>query len=147
MQYGLNEESLLSIRVATTLPPYANDSREFEWADGEVLLDGVVYKYVKRRIYKDSIEYLCIAHEGRMKVENAREQFFRLCNDLQSSSTQNKKANSVAKPFSFEAVAQGLPSVCSEQVAQPAAIPLLNEKNRTLCYGKTPAQPPEEMVG
>jgi hypothetical protein len=101
---GVSEEELISIKVFASLPPYAQDSRNFEWVDGEVDMKGVVYKYVQRRIFKDSIEYRCIPNHGKNQVEVARTAFFRLSNDLETSDPA-QKTTSVSKPFCFESVA------------------------------------------
>jgi hypothetical protein len=101
-----NEEELISIKIAADLPPYTTESNDYEWKDGELAVNGNIYKYVKRKIFKDSIEFLCLPHEGKMKVENAREEFFKLCNDLQASNEKQAPVNKVVKPFAFEGMPQ-----------------------------------------
>lgn len=146
--YGDNHnEEFVSIKVATSLPPYVSDSREFEWANGEVLVEGTVYKYVKRRIFKDSIEYLCVAHQGRMQIENAREQFFKLASDLQSSSNEGNKSNSVAKPFSFESTQACFLQFMQKEFAAKNSFSIFNDKSQSLYKLLPQEQPPEAMVG
>ena len=99
-----NEEDLISIKVATVLPPYISASEKYEWKDGEVVLNKTIYKYVKRKIFKDSIEFLCLPHPGKMNVESAREQFMQLCFDFQNAPDQNNSNHhSLVKPFTYEA--------------------------------------------
>jgi hypothetical protein len=136
---------LVSIKVATQLPPYAADSRSFEWIKGEVEVAGHYYQYVKRRIFKDSIEYLCIADQGRKQIENARENFFRLCNDL-STSKKTDSPQTVVKPFSFET------TVASAYANHPVVTSLqtrfrfVNESFSSSIYHTTPEQPPEAFI-
>ncbi len=64
--------------------------------------------YVKKRIYKDSIEYICLPNQAKTNLRTAREDFFKLVNDLNNLSQNNtsKKQNSTnTKPFSFDALA------------------------------------------
>lgn len=100
---NLQEDELVSIKLPAALPPYSDNLENLEWIDGEITVNGTIYKYVKRRIFKDSIEFLCVPHTARMRMENAREDFFRLCNDLQAAPSQEESRNtSPVKPLVFE---------------------------------------------
>ncbi len=93
---------LISIKVPITGLSYYNNSKQFERIDGGIELNGVEYKYVKLRLYNDSIELLCIPNHAVMVLRSSKEEFFKLANDLQHTG-QNKKSNShVYKNFSFE---------------------------------------------
>lgn len=97
------DQDLVSIKVATVLPPYTYPSNRYEAVNGEVNVNGMTYKYVKRRILKDSIEFLCAPHFAKKRLENAREEFFRLSNDLQNASDQKKSTATLQiKPVVFE---------------------------------------------
>ena len=87
-----NEADLVSIKVATTLPYYTS-SASYERVDGEIVIEGVNYKYVKRRFYNDSLELLCIRNIEKTGLQNAREQFFRLANDLANDNQGSKKSD------------------------------------------------------
>ena len=86
-----NESELIHIKVAANLPYYVN-SPEFERVTGEMNLNGVNYKYVKRRMYNDSVELLCIPNMAKTGLENARNDFYRLANDLVSNNSSSKKS-------------------------------------------------------
>jgi len=87
-----DESQLIEIKVPIKLP-YQTNWRDFERFDGEIEVDGIHYKYVKRKVYNDSLILLCLPHESKMKLQSARDQFFALVNDLQHP-TQNKKSDS-----------------------------------------------------
>jgi hypothetical protein len=75
----------------------------FERTDGRIEIAGVEYSYVKRRIFNDSLEIMCIPNNAAMQLHNAKNNFFNLVNDLQCS--QNKKTNSRSecnKSFSMD---------------------------------------------
>jgi hypothetical protein len=99
-----NEADLVSIKVAANLPYYTTytHSANFERVDGEVVIKGVSYKYVKRRLYNDSLELLCIRNTEKAGLQNAKDQFFRLANDLanDNSSTSKKAGHTNITKFS-----------------------------------------------
>ena len=90
------DNDLVSIKQPTNLPYYQN-SKAFQRVDGEIEIDGVYYKYVKRRIFNDSLEMLCIPNTPKMKIMAAKADFSKLAvNDQQSD---NKKKSGSAKSF------------------------------------------------
>ena len=122
-----NENELLSIKMPVNLPYYTN-SPEFSRVDGEVEIAGTVYKYVKSRIYNDSLEMLCLPDAGRMKVQNARDEFSKLASDFVQLSHKKNKSNS------------NIPSCKNifseyEEVQQPG-----NTKRLNAFYSKTPVR-------
>ena len=62
-----NDDELISIKQPTNLP-YYNNTKEFQRVDGEVEIDGVEYKYVKCRIYQDSLEMLCLPNKAKIPI-------------------------------------------------------------------------------
>lgn len=86
-----NEDDLITIKLPSNLPYYTS-SIYFTRMDGEIELNGKHYNFVKTRMYKDSIEYRCIPNKDRTRLGNARDEFYKLVNDLQHPS-QNKKAD------------------------------------------------------
>ena len=99
-QAGYDESQLISIKVPLTSLSYYNSSTTFERVDGQIEVNGVLYKYVKRRIYKDSLEMLCIPNSSAMGLAAAKNAFFQQVNDLQQNTPQGKK--SPAAPHSYK---------------------------------------------
>lgn len=96
-----NEEDLVEVKIPLNLP-YHSNWKEFERFDGEIDIDGMHYRYVKRKIYNDSLILLCIPNEIKAKLQTARDQFFSLVSDLQKSSGQKKSSESNPLPsFKF----------------------------------------------
>jgi hypothetical protein len=95
--------ALIEIRVAVNLP-YQTDWKEFERVDGEVEVNGLHYKYVERKLENGEMIYRCIPNEGKAMLVNARENFFKLVNDLQTQEPSSKKSNNSpsVKGFSFD---------------------------------------------
>lgn len=91
-QDDYDESLLIEMRVDLTMP-YQTSSSEFERIDGEIEINGIHYKYVKRKVEDGQLVLLCLPNEGKMRLQSARDDFYRLVNDLQHQ-TQNKKSES-----------------------------------------------------
>ena len=94
-----DEAHLIELKIPVSLP-YQTNWDDFERFKGEIEIDGIHYKYVKRKVYNDSLILLCLPNEGKMQIENARENFFKLVNDLQASKSQ--KNNGKGASFAFK---------------------------------------------
>lgn len=98
-----DESRLIEIKVPLKLP-YQSTVKKFERYDGEIEVNGIHYKYVKRAIYNDSLILMCLPNDGKMKLNSARNDFFKLVNDIQNPG-QGKKSDpgnqsTVKSPFS-----------------------------------------------
>lgn len=67
---------LISIKLPATHLAYYNSSPQFERVNGSLELNGVVYKYVKRRLYNDTLEWLCLPDQGAMKLRASAHKIF-----------------------------------------------------------------------
>jgi hypothetical protein len=63
---------------------------------GTIEVNGIEYKYVKRRIYNDSLELLCYPNTAKQKLQSAKTDFFKITNEG-TASEQNKKSASTIK--------------------------------------------------
>ena len=78
-----DESDLLSIKAHFPAPYFvASNQDQFERWNGEVEINGVMYKYVKRRFFSDSVEFLCIPNTGAELLKEARHDYFRIANDI-----------------------------------------------------------------
>ena len=77
-----DESQLISIKIPVRYLPYYTNSSEFQRVDGQIEVGGIQYKYVKRRIYRDSLEMLCVPNHTAMQLRTAENEFFRFSNDL-----------------------------------------------------------------
>lgn len=103
-QNDYDASQLLEIRVPLNLP-YHNDWQGYERYNGEIEVNGVHYKYVKRKVEKGEMVLLCLPNNEKQSLLSARDQFFKLVNDLQQN-TSGKKSDqgspNVIKSFNFE---------------------------------------------
>ena len=98
-QNNYTDADLISIKVpATHLSSYVN-SKEFQRVDGKIEIEGVQYNYVKRRFSEDSLELMCIRNKTATSIQTARNEFFKLVNDLQHPGGQSKKSDQHSSSF------------------------------------------------
>jgi hypothetical protein len=88
-----DESELISIKISAIDLPYYTNSKLFERVDGCVEINGVQYRYVKRRMFHNCLEFLCIPNKAAMSLQTAKENYFKSVNDIQAG-TQTKKSGS-----------------------------------------------------
>jgi hypothetical protein len=98
------DADLILLKVpATHISSYAN-TNEFQRTDGKIEIGGVQYNYVKRRLNEGSLEYLCIPNRSSTRIQSAKDEFFKLVNDLQhpGQSKKSEQHNNTLKGFSAD---------------------------------------------
>jgi hypothetical protein len=91
-QQAYDDQHLIEIKVPIELP-YNQNWTDYERVDGEIVLEGVHYNYVKRKLVNDTMILLCIPNTEKTQIHNARETFFSLVNDLQQESSKESPAS------------------------------------------------------
>lgn len=99
-----DELDLVSMKTPINLPYYSNNPK-FERVDGEMEIDGVVYQYVERRVYNDSLEIRILPNQDRLHIKNAKESFDKLASDFDQKLTNKKPVpvnKAIEKPIIFD---------------------------------------------
>lgn len=94
-----NSQHLITFKLPVQNLPYYTNSQEYQRQEGEIEINGVTYNYVKRRIYNDSLEVVCIPNTEVTRLRTARNDFFKRCADLENA-LKSKKAVAAFKFFS-----------------------------------------------
>ena len=76
------ESQLIVISVPINLP-YQTDWVSFERCDGEIEVNGLHYKYVKRKIENGNLILKCIPNDAKERLEAAKNDIFKINNDLE----------------------------------------------------------------
>jgi hypothetical protein len=79
----VDPSQLILLRVSADALPYSNSSMQFQHSGGFIEIGATRYRTVKRRLYNDSIEFLCTPDSAANRLRSSRDNFFRLVNDLQ----------------------------------------------------------------
>jgi len=85
-----NESELISLKAPLHHLAYFNGSINFVRVDGQITFNGTLYNYVKQRLYHDSVELLCIPNLPLAQLQNAKLEFFKITNGLQSQDHRQK---------------------------------------------------------
>jgi hypothetical protein len=144
-RHEYQETDLVEMRVALNLP-YQNDQAEFERVSGEIQIEGKHYTYVKRKIEKGVLVVMCIPNQTKTKIENSRDDYFKMVNDLQNGAEKKSEKSSSFKGFfnEYREVANNW-SVAAPVIIspQPGDHP---EFVVSFTADLLPGQPPEFMI-
>lgn len=93
-QNQYDDAGLTELKIPVHMP-YQTSWSSFERYDGEVEMNGITYKYVKRKLCNDTLYLLCIPNTAKMNLETVRTDFFKNTNDLQNHNSKhgNSKSN------------------------------------------------------
>jgi hypothetical protein len=141
-----DESQLISLKIPLTTLSYYNSSTGFERVDGKIELNGIYYNYVKRRIFKDSLELLCIPNTTAMNLQKVKNDFFRQVNDLQQQ-TQGKKNASQAKDLTKDYTPSHMDiAVPAIQPASQPAPGIAASSQLPTCFTSTAERPPDQAA-
>ena len=110
-----DDPSLVTIKVPLTHLAYYNSSSAFERANGEIEVNGVPYRYVKRRICNDTLEMQCIPNQTELKWRKSGSTYFQLVNDIDQRQGSTDRPG-VVKAFTPD------PYICIQPVRLDAPI-------------------------
>lgn len=83
------DDDLIELKVAMHMP-YQTNRSTYERVDGEIEIEGRLYKYVKRKVVSDTLFLLCLPNVRKMQLETAKNDIF------QKMNTENRSDNSEA---------------------------------------------------
>lgn len=72
---------LVLFKVSAAAVPYSNGSAGFERADGELQVGNTHYRYVLKRLYNDSVEFLCLRDPETGRIQHAKSEIIHLAVD------------------------------------------------------------------
>lgn len=84
-----SDDELISIKTTLNLPYYSS-STAYERVYGSINIKGVDYEYVKRRVYQDTLELLCIPNYGKSKLQKVANELAKMSADGQASAPSEK---------------------------------------------------------
>lgn len=140
-----NDADLISISVPLSLP-YVGNQQNFERIDGEITVNGRILKYVKRKISEGKLVLLCLPDNDKMRIESAKDDFFKYANDLVQNGHSKKPVNSKTGVFKNQFSDYYLNTLHSTVTSY--SIKKTYNKNKPLnflpsSHIKLPEQPPE----
>lgn len=125
--------------------PYVADMNNFERIDGEIMIDGVYYKFVERKYENGRIIYRCIPNTNKIKLHDARSTFIELMNEIQAAPENHKQTSnslSVKKTISDYELQNYTKLTCGSHDLFSAARKIISITN-TVAYFSISSPPPE----
>lgn len=100
---NFNEEDLVVMNFPLNMP-YQQADIVLERVNGEVILNGEVFKYVMRKVENDTLKLFCIPHDEKTNILEKINEFSGKVNDFPLADNHKKAENNKA-PFSeFEEI-------------------------------------------
>lgn len=87
-----DESKLIELKVAVNIP-YQTSWTSYQRYNGEIEINGVKYKYVKRKLANDTLYLKCIPNTKEMMLQTAKNDFFKLSNNLLDNNSSKKADN------------------------------------------------------
>jgi len=143
-----DESQLIELKIPVHLP-YQTSWTSYQRYDGEITLNGTSYKYVKRKLCNDTLYLKCIPNTKKMRLETAKNDFFKNSNDL-GQNDQSKKSNnskSVNKNLQtvYDDASFGINILSPFMLNQKTWLPA-NADNAISSPHITPGQPPDAVI-
>jgi hypothetical protein len=91
---------LICIRISAQSLPYCNASATFQESNGDIEIGNTHYRYVGKRLYNDSLEFLCLPHRENSRLQTAKNGLFHLVNDLPDGAGGDRNKSSPAGKLS-----------------------------------------------
>lgn len=94
-----DDKGLFVIKIPLNLP-YQTNWKEFESIDGEANFNGRIYKYVKRKVFNDTLILVCLDFKEKASIQKSSNDYFKKVNDL-ANDTGKKSTLKILKIDDF----------------------------------------------
>lgn len=84
-----NQQDLFTLKIPINLP-YQNGFSSFERVNGEISVNGIVYKYVQSKVANDTLFLQCIRHTEKNSLAQQSNDYFGKVNDVAGNNDVKK---------------------------------------------------------
>ena len=109
-----DDQELITIKTKLDLPYYLS-SPEYERAYGSITINGTSYQYVKRRIYKDTLELLCLPNKAKTKMQSLKNEMTTAFAEGQASTPKKNTTIKISFPDYFQPFKAFSATCCATQ--------------------------------
>jgi len=95
-----NDAELITITVPLSVPYYLNTT-DFERYDGEIKVDGKIYKYVERKVANGELVLKCLPDYNKMQLQSAKIDFFKNTNDFVQNTGNQKPGDAKTNIYKY----------------------------------------------
>jgi len=96
-----NQQDLISIKTKLDLPYYISSS-QFERAYGSITINGTSYQYVKRRVYNDTLELLCLPNQAKTNMQSIKNELTTAFAEGQATTPKKHTTIKISLPDFFQ---------------------------------------------
>ena len=75
--HSYDESQLIELKIPINVA-YQTTWTSYQRCDGEITIDGIMYKYVKRKLTNDTLYLMCIPNSAKMRLEVAKNNVFKI---------------------------------------------------------------------
>lgn len=94
-----DDAQLVELKVPINLP-YQTNWSDFQRCDGEIEIEGILYKYVKRKVANDTLYLMCIPNTKIMRLETVKNDLIKMSNGIMQNDNSQLPDN--IKNISFK---------------------------------------------
>jgi hypothetical protein len=94
----ISSEKLITIKIPLNLP-YLTDWADYQSMEGEVVYKKETYRYIKKKIARDTAFLICVDHHEKSKLEKNSDEFFNKVNDITSDGAKKETIKLVKNDF------------------------------------------------
>jgi hypothetical protein len=100
-----NENDLIQIKLPLNIP-YTVDKKDFERCNGETVLNGVHYNYVKRTVSNDTLYLYCLPNQQKTELSNIKTEYAKQAADVPAGKkTEQSNAKKVTVSDEYNSIA------------------------------------------
>jgi hypothetical protein len=137
------DDELISIKTTLHLPYYTSSSG-FERVYGSVTINGIDYEYVKRRVYNDTLELLCLPNAAKTVLKTLSNNIAKVSASEQC--TTPSKKGSITLKINFPVFCQSIKSTTEASVDfTKEAYMVYNMNLLPTDYTSLPERPPQSQ--
>lgn len=85
-----NEQDLFTVTIPLSMP-YQVEQADFERVNGEINVNGKIYKYVKRKVSNGMLILQCLADERSTHIQKASDAYLQFASDISATQDHAKK--------------------------------------------------------
>jgi hypothetical protein len=137
------DHELLEIKVDLELP-YATDWSSFEKINGTIVVQGVIYNFVERKMENGHMVYHCLPNYKSTALQNARDYFHTLVYNMEKQDdSKSVPAPQQTKKLNIETTVLALEGVDSYDANVSILHQAFHNANYAEGFTHLPSQPPE----
>jgi hypothetical protein len=136
-----NEADLIQIKLPLNIP-YTTDWKDYERYDGQVVLNGIHYNYVKRIVYNDTMYLYCVPNRQKTELSNTKNEYAKQVTDVpagKKTEQSNAKRNCVTNEYNSGTLQYSF-SVLTNSIT---LFSFIDNDSITGGFLNKPSQPPE----